>query len=268
MNSRILKIVGVGVAIAVAACVDLSAPDGKPASISQVQVPAFFVVQGDTMRDTLGTAVPLSIIAYDGAGNVVTSFDPNFFVTDSVPAVKINPDRTVSATEPGDTAGATAHIIAQIAGLATSAQTIYVTVRPATLARPSTALDTLRLAFGTDSAKAIATKVISTVVQGIDGRPVPGVFVRYTLETAVPSTSQSSPAAYLRDDGNRIFPAGISTPDTGDASGGTSRTVVVNGAFAGDNIANIDTLYVVATAMYRGVPLVNSPLRIPVFLLH
>jgi hypothetical protein len=257
--------VGLGVAIVVAACVDLSAPNDRPASISQVQLPAFFVVEGDTLRDTLGNAVPPSVIAYDGAGTVLTSFPSSFFITDSVPALHFNPDSTLSATQPGDTAGLTAHIVGQIAGLSTSAQTIYVTVRPDTLER-SNAPDTgyvLKYITAGDSAQNIASITLATVVHGANARPVPGVFVRYELETAVASKSSTSLSAYLRDDGNKVFAKGASTPDTGDASGVTSRTLVVNGTFLPEGQAP-DTVFVIATAMYRGVPLQNSPLRIPV----
>jgi hypothetical protein len=259
--------VGLGVAVVVAACVDLSAPNDKPASISQVQLPAFFVVEGDTLRDTLGNAVPPSIIAYDGAGNALTSFESRFFITDSAPALHFNPDSTLSATQPGDTAGATAHIIGQIAGLSTAAQTIYVTVRPDTLRRESTSsgFDTLEYVPNTsaDSSAAVKTLNLSTVIHGAGGAAVPGVFVRYALKTQAASSSTTALSVYLRDDGNKVFPFGTSTPDTGNASGVTSRTLVVNGKYfpAGQGP---DTVVIEATAMYRGVALRGSPLRFAV----
>ena len=48
------------------------------------------------MRDTLGTAVPPSVIAYDGAGDVLTTFAPTFFVTDSLQQLHFStPDGTL-----------------------------------------------------------------------------------------------------------------------------------------------------------------------------
>lgn len=255
-------------AVVVAACVDLSAPKGSPASISQIKLSAFFVVQGDTLRDTLGAAVPPSVIAYDGAGGVLPAFKPTFFFTDTAPPLHFNPDSTLSAIGPADTAGTTAHLLAQIGGLQTASQTIYVTVRPDTLERSttSTALDSIIPVFGQDSASAIATVALSTVVHGVGGRPVPGVFVRYELRSNIASKSPNALAAYLRDDSNKLFALGQSTPDTGDASGVTSRTLVVNArAVADQNILNYgDTLTVVATALYKGTPLTGSPLTIRV----
>lgn len=267
MSSRVRKTVGVVSALAavvVAACVDLSAPKGSPASISQIQLGAFFVVQGDTLRDTLGHAVPPSIIAYDGAGTVVTSFTPTFFITDTSQSLHFNPDGTLSANGTADTAGATAHLLGQIGGLQTAPQTIYVTVRPDTLERSgtSTVLDSIIPVTGKDSASSIATATLSAVVHGVGGRPVPGVFVRFELRTDVASKSPASLAAYLRDDANKAFGFGRSAADTGDASGVASRTLVVNSAAVADpNILTTgDTLTVVATAIYKGIPLVGSPL--------
>lgn len=267
MSSRVFKIAGVVAAIVIAACVDLSAPSGAPASISQLQLGAFFVVQGDTLRDTTGKALAPAVIAYDGAGTAVTSFTPRFFITDSVQQLHFNADGTLSASGAADTAGATAHLVGQIGTLQTAAQTIYVTVRPDTLERSNTsaALDSIRTSVGTDSAGSIATVTLSTVVHGVGARAVPGVFVRYTLVTPLASSKASALAAYLRDDANKVFPAGQSTPDTGDASGVTSRTLVVNSRFISDEgilSGTIDTLVVNATATYKGVPLANSPLRI------
>jgi hypothetical protein len=257
----------VAAAIVVAACVDLSAPKGSPASISQIQLPAFFVVQGDTLRDTLGTPVPPSVIAYDGAGNVLTSFTPTFFVTDSVQSLHFNPDGTLSANGPADTAGATVHLVGQIGGLQTGQQTIYVTVRPDTLLRVTTSevLDSIAVPLSQDSAKAIGRLTLSTVIHGVGGRPVPGVFVRYELTKGLASNSSTSPAVYLSDDANKIFTLNQSTPDTANTSGVTSRTLSVNLRFVADSAFRAgatDTLAVVATAMYRGVPLSNSPLTI------
>jgi len=67
----------------------------------------------------------------------------------------------------------------------------------------------------------------------------------------------------LTDDANTVFLANTSTPDTGDASGVTTRTLVVNSFLASDrNALGADTLVVLVTAKYRGNPLQGSPLRL------
>jgi hypothetical protein len=159
-------------------------------------------------------------------------------------------------------------VLAQIGSLQTASQTVYVTVRPDTLRRVLTATtgtDTLSLDIGKDSASAITTLKLSTVVRGIGGRVVPGVFVRYSLVTPV-SSKTAAPAAYLLDDANNIFIRGQSTPDTADISGLTGRTLAINARLVADanvvNPGNITSIEVLATAMYRGVPLQGSPLHI------
>jgi hypothetical protein len=265
VRSGAWKIVGAVAAVVIAACVDLSAPKGGPASISQLQLPAFFVVQGDTMRDTLGRAMPPTVVAYDGAGGVLTSFKPRFFITDSLQQLHFSAiDSSLVSSGAADTAGAVAHVVAQIGSLQTGVQTVYVTVRPDTLRRPDTTALAISVPIGDklDSSSSIGRLALSTVVRGVGGRPVPGVFVRYTLASSVASRNDS-PAAYLTDDANAVFLANSSSPDTGDVSGVTSRTLVVNSFLATERGALLnDTLVVLVTAMYGGSPLRGSPLRL------
>jgi hypothetical protein len=246
-----------------AACVDLSAPAGQPGSISQLQLGAFFVVHGDVMRDTLGDPVKPSIIAFDGAGNPISGFTPLFFTTDSVGALRLDSDGFLVAR---DTVNATSPvhgtIVGQIGSLQTQPQTVWVTVAPTTLARAKVELDSILVPGSQqlDSASSIGTVALPVMVFGDGNVPVPGMFVRYTLETNVPSNGDS-PAVYLRDDANNVFPAGQSTADTADASATVSRTLVVNSKFVASLSSLLsDTLVVVATARYRGTPL--TPLRI------
>jgi hypothetical protein len=268
VRSRVGKIVGLVAAVIVAACVDLSAPKGVPASISQIQLPAFFVVQGDTMRDTLGRVTPMSVVAYDGGGGVLTEFKPTFVITDSLQQLHFSAiDSSLVSNGPADTAGAVAHVLAQIAGLQTGVQTVYVTVRPDTLKRTDTTALVISVPVNVkfDSSQSIGRLELPTVVTGVRGRAVPGVFVRYTLKSTLASNN-GSPAAYLTDDANTVFVANTSTPDTGNASGMTSRTLVVNSFLAASGQFD-DTLVVEATALYKGIPLQGSPLRMLISLL-
>jgi hypothetical protein len=263
--SRARKIVGLVSAIVIAACVDLSAPKGTPASISQLQLPAFFVVQGDTMRDTLGRALPPTIIAYDAKGGVLTSFGSTFFITDSAQQLHFSAiDSALVASGVNDTAGAVVHVVGQIASLQTAVQTVYVTVRPDTLERSdATVLNDTLPRVSEDSASSIRTVAISMVVHGANARPVPGVFVRFTLESS-PAGKGSAPVAYLTDDANRVYLAGTSAPDTADASGVVARTLVVNSFMAPAPASALigDTLVVIVTAKYKNTPLQGSPFRV------
>jgi hypothetical protein len=202
---------------------------------------------------------------YDGAGNRIDTFTPGFFFTDTVGVLSLTPNGLLVARDtvnPGGTVST--GIIGQVSSLRTPTLTVYVTVPPTTLTRADTTKrDSIVVPLGPDSAGSIGTAQIATVVRGANGQAIPGIFVRYELETVVESRT-SSPAAYLRDDGNRVFPAGQSTADTADASGGTSRTLVMNAKLVADVAALSDTLVVVVTTSYRGTPLTNAPLRIAV----
>lgn len=264
--SRAGKIVGLLSAIAIAACVDLSAPKGVPASISQLQLPAFFVVQGDTMRDTLGHVMRPSIIPYDATGGVLTSFRSTFFITDSLQQLHFtSPDSALVSNAPTDTAGAQVHILGQISVLQTATQTVYVTVRPDTLERADTSTLKLVLKTGPDSASSISSVAIDMVVHGAAARPVPGLFVRFSLESS-PASKSSAPVAYLTDDANTVYLAGQSAADTGSASGVASRNLVVNSFMASPSAGALlsDTLVVIVTAKYKNAPLQGSPFRVRV----
>jgi hypothetical protein len=161
--SRAGKILGLVSAIAIAACVDLSAPKGTPASITQLQLPAFYFVKGDTMRDTLGRSLPPSIIAYDAKGGVLTSFGSRFFITDSLQQLHFSAiDSALVASGVDDTAGAVVHVVGQIATLQTAVQTVYVTVRPDTLERSDTTTLVLTVPFNAkfDSSESIGTLAV------------------------------------------------------------------------------------------------------------
>jgi hypothetical protein len=72
------------------ACLDLSAPIG-PASISPIQLPAKFVVRGDTMRDSAGTPAPPVVNQFNAKGQLIGGDAPQFFILDSAPAAHFDP---------------------------------------------------------------------------------------------------------------------------------------------------------------------------------
>ena len=54
-----------------AACSDLTSTPGGPQSLSIDSLPFPAVVVGDTLRDTLGVAAPVTAKVYDGANRVI-----------------------------------------------------------------------------------------------------------------------------------------------------------------------------------------------------
>jgi hypothetical protein len=250
-------------ALAATACVELAAPKDAPASISLLQSGAFFVVQGDIMRDTLGNPTKLGVIAYDGEGNEISGVTPSFFVIDSTPKAKLNADGTITGIALG-----TARIIGQIGNLQTPPATIFVTVAPTTLLRPNpNARDSVIAPVSSDSSAAIGSVSLQVGVRGASNAAIGGVFVRFQITKTLESRA-GKVAVYLQDDNNHAFPLNTSTPDTTDASGNASRKLVVNSLMLGDRDlvagSKVDTVVVEVSAKYRGVPLSGSPLRLAI----
>jgi hypothetical protein len=229
-----------------AACIDMSAPGGGPASISLLQAPAAFVVAGDVMRDSAGNPAGLSVIAYDGSGTPIPDIQPLFFVTDSSAAAHIVGGNQLV----GDTLGVV-HVVGQVGSLQTGVLAIPVTVEPTTLV--ATAVDTLVAPLSGDTA-VHGTESIPFTVTGSSGAAVQGVIVHVSLIDTLPSTDPAHPSAYLVDD-----QANMSGIDTTDAGGAGARTLVVVAARIPQGTPMPTTIRVQATATYRGTQLAGSP---------
>src|SRR5262249_40919727 len=66
--------IGAAVVLAIAACIDMSAPNNGVASISTLLLPSPSVVIGDVMRDSTGVPAPLAVTPFDQAGKALTGF--------------------------------------------------------------------------------------------------------------------------------------------------------------------------------------------------
>jgi len=250
------------IALAVAggvSCIDMSAPSGA-ASISTLQSPAAFVVRGDSMRDSAGKAAPLSVTAFDQNGNPVSGVQFQFFITDTGKIATISPGNIVVAN---DTTGLV-HVVGQTGGIQTPAVTIFVTDAPNQIVSAVLPTDTLQVTGAADTTAGRGTKAAPARVFAADGHtPIQGMVVHFSImhtPDTTASTSKAPRAVYLLDDNQKL-----SSIDTTDASGQAARTVVV----IASRLANPnqpDSVVVLATATYRGVPLANAPvpIKIPV----
>lgn len=255
-----VKIAAALIGMAAVACVDLSAPKNAPASISLLQLPEFFVVRGDVMRDSLGNPTAPSIITYDGSGAEVTGFKPFIFVTDSQPVIGVNSNGVlVAANRIG-----TAHVIGQIGNVQTPAATVYVTVAPTTLVKNLLGSDTLQLTIGQDSATSLGFLSLPAVVRGGAGTQsdtgVGGAIVTYRIVSTPFASRTSSPTMFIGDDANNLSPR-----DTGDGAGNVSRKLIINSRFLADTALflghRLDSVTVEARMKYKGVDLAGSPVR-------
>jgi hypothetical protein len=116
-----------------AACSDLTSVPGGPQSLSLDSLPFTAVVVGDTLRDTLGVAHPLSAKVYDGANKLIAGAPVRFLsldtgvVLDSITGRLIGVNRRTGV-----------RLLASVSGLQTSPKLIVVANRPDTASNPDT----------------------------------------------------------------------------------------------------------------------------------
>ena len=226
-------------------CGDVPTLDEGIAYISAVELPAPSVAAGDQLRDSTGAVAPLRIHAFDRNDveipDVVATFVPV-----SVPApITIGEDGVVTAD---DTVSAVQDVslVGRVGDrLQTTVITLHVVSQPDSMANSSAAavehalpaLDTMRV-----------------VVTGINSRStrvaVPGVVVRYRIAGVFGSNTGQASAILTLDGRTPARPDSTFSADTTDASGATSRTLVVAGT-------GVDSVVVFA----RGLSLRGTPLR-------
>ena len=242
----------VGVATAVA-CIDMSAPAGA-AAISLVQLPAPFVVRGDTMRDSTGAVAPVTVTSYNAEGEPI-AFPFELFVLDTM----FRAHFTVNHLLLGDKLG-NVTVVGQASGVQTLSVNVPVTVRPTTIVL-GTKPDTLRAPLGSDSASSIgrSNPPLSTIVKGAGDTTVQGVIVHYRITRTLPSSSTTIPSVYIGDASGKP-----TETDTTDAQGvaGKRYVTVLTRLLTGPVLQQPDSVVVEATASYKGAYLTFAPLRI------
>jgi hypothetical protein len=238
------------------ACLDLSAPIG-PASISTIQLPAKFVVRGDTMRDSAGTPAPPVINQFNVKGQLIGGDGPQFFILDSAPAAAHFDPTGVLV---GDHLG-TVNFIGQIRGLQTPSVPVAVTVLPTVIDPGVGALDTIKAPLTQDTTVAPGSSTMPVLVRGLGDTTVQGVVVHYAI-TRTLASNNALPAVYITSG-----PGGpLTTTDTTNAAGGASTDRLnVRASFLADVAVatgqKVDSVIVEATASYKGTPLAGSPVK-------
>lgn len=224
-------------AAALASCRDVPAPESGVLSVSPLMLPYPSVVVGDTMRDSLGVAAALRVIAYGVGG---TAVDPQpaatFVLLDTGVA------HLAGAHLIGDKAGSTVRIVGNVAGIQTLPQLALVTLKPDTLVPADSTHQVHLFVFPRDTA---ATADLNVQVQNTAGASrsgVDGIIVRYDVTRSPPVVGSGASVILLN--GNAL-----STRDTTAGSGKASRTLRFRLAAAAPVT---DSAFVSATASYRG----------------
>lgn len=214
-------------ALAVAtSCGDVPTLENGIAYISPIVLPAPAVAVGDSLRDSLGVAAPLRVIAYDRndaeLSGVVASFLPA-----SLPIpVMVADDGTVTASDTVSTTQSV-QVLARIGDrLQTPPATLLVVPQPDSIARTSPEITT--------TAALPALDTLRVVVTGLNVRHervnVQGILVRYRITGVFGPSATTATTILTADGGIVVRPDSLFAVDTTDASGAAARTLVVAGS--------------------------------------
>jgi len=251
--STIATIVTLG---ASSACRDINTDPAALASVGFDTLPAPSVVMGDSMRDTFGVAQPLHGNAFNIQGNVLSGFPIRYRQLDTGVTV----DSLTGYVVAGDSALATGiRLLVDAAGLQTQTQTLYVVRAPDTLVVVDS-LDSLTYSL-TDSTVNVSRQ-LSVATRHIDGDSlltVPAWVVSFAIQYHPPAVTTTPGADTLV-----AQLVGINGQPTravsGDAGSGTAAIGVRIRPLYLTSLN--DSVVVIATAKYRGLPIRGSGKRL------
>ena len=242
-----------GAAAAVAACTDLPSSPDEAFSIEFESLLFLVVVLGDSLRDSTGTARPVSATAFNVDGTALPASAVQYLLVGA--GATLLPGNFVR----GDTLDAEVQVRAVAGTLPSLPRALRVVPRPDSLAGPTTAIPAIEygLPFSptADRSDPVAVRVLNTADPAATAA-VQSWVVRYRLVIrgdTVPLSDTS--LVWLVDDANRR-----SAIDTTDADGQASRRVRVNGL--NPLVDDLDSVVVSVTAQGTRTPLRGAPLRI------
>lgn len=229
------------VTIGIAACREVPAPEGGVHSISRLILAAPGLVVGDTLRDSLGVAAPLDVIAF-GVDNEPLEPQPerSFVVLDTT--AHLEGGRFLV----GDDAGMTARVVGMVGSLQTQPVSVKVTLAPDTIVAADSIVHHVSYDF-TAPPDTIAQATLNVNVRNrAADAGVEAVIVHYTIDQAPPSINQTPSVVLLNG-------SALSTRDTTESNGRASRVARLRLAALG--AYSVDTVIVSATTAYRGASL-------------
>lgn len=248
---------------AAGACSEIGTDPSSPVSIRFDTLPALAVVEGDTLRDSLGFAAALSATAFNSGGGVIGDAPFAFIARDSSNVLTVDPTgRFVVARD--STARATDVTLQASLGNLQFTRPLAIVPRPDSLAGPATPV-TVALVQAPDTA-ALRRKNLSgsfTVRVLHDSTPEPTPVRSWLVSFVVDADSLDRTRL---DSARLVDPNGVfrSATTTG-ADGGATLQLRVYPRTGATNGLVRDSVIVRAIARYRnGAQLRGSPARIVV----
>jgi hypothetical protein len=218
-------------------CREIPAPAGGVAAVGPLILPSPGLVAGDTMRDSLGVAAPLTVVAY-GVDGLPLASPPaaSFIVLDTTAHMD-------GALLIGDRVG-TARLVGSIADLQTRQTQVRVTLRPDTLVASDSLLHRVTYSLIAGDTIAVSGPLNVDVRNlGATTTGVEAIIVRYVIDKA-PAGTGSGPTLLLMA-GNAV-----SSRDTTDVAGRATRVARLRLQALSTFVS--DTALITATASHRG----------------
>jgi hypothetical protein len=231
-------------------CGDVPTGPNGIAFYTPVLLPLPAVAAGDTLRDSLGHAAPLRVLAFSRDSQEITGLTVTF-----VP-VLIPADFTVDAN--GFLVARDTLRSVQIVGrigdaLQTSVVTLQIVPEPSVITRTEDATADTAISVLTPKPLPVA---ITGTFKGVT-TPVNGIIVHYTIDSLLPRGLPSGSAILTTPTGTSLRPDSTTAVDTTKTAGNSTRTVLV---LAGSPVARV-FVSIRANHLHDGSPLTGSPVR-------
>lgn len=273
MRHRALAAAALAVAVLViaGACGEVPTLPGGVAYITPIQLPSPSIAAGDTMRDSLGRAMPLRVYAVGrDVGDTIRDVTVRWLLTSLNSGATIGGDGYLVAPD----SLTSVRLVAQVTsanGTPLQLQTAEVTVPVVPLADSlaPTTTDTLSsglplasdlsvTATGAGPATTTTTGGASGTTAGVRS-PVTGIRVHYRVDAVYPLNAPALRGLFYLANGTTVLrPDSTIAVDTTKSGGTASRRLV--GLAPGSTDTPVDSVTVTATALsQRGVPLRGSP---------
>ena len=229
------------------ACNDINTNPNAVVAVSLDSIASPSVVAGDTLRDTLGVVRPLRGTAYNYRNDPIADFPVKYRAID--PGLRVD---TLTGLVIGDTARTiSVRLLADAAGLQTQPIQLFVVPKPYQVIGVNT-LDSVVYSLRDSSSirsPALTVRVLpqDTLTTTV---PIQGYLVSYAIQPLAASDTVWAQLVNASNSPWRVDTTGI--------SGTAGQTVLIHPVLLP---ALTDSVVVLATVKYRGVPLVGSPVR-------
>ena len=243
-------------AACIGACTDVGTAPDAIVALAFDTLPYPSVVAGDTMRDSLGHAAPLSAVAYNASGNIIANPALRYLALDT--GVDINSTGYLVATT---RIGGTVRVVAAAAALQSLQKIVTITHAPTLLSVSGAAVDTLLYA-SPDAATNVSKPMTVKLTRDSAGTvvAVPGFLVSWLVQFRGQTVlkNDTTLASLWEDASTRK----VSMLDTTGDGGLAARTLRIR-SNALPTLA--DSFLVYANVRYRGAVVAGSPVK---FVIH